>query len=307
MLTSYALLHAPPRPNRSTCTLADGGRPGRLTHAAAARPPLRTLTLTLTLALTLTPTLTVALTLALTLTLNLSLTLTLTLILTPTLTLTLTLTLSRPMEMDDLASSTSEQWRLRVGRLWGMPYQEHPPERLQTADARLVSRSGWPGRPSSREIDAALFAPAERPAAAASVATSRHAPPPPPVAVMCAAAARGARLRWWVPAWRCLPGGCLQGACGPVARPRWWPRCAGGVWVQRVGCGVRGVQRVGCWSCAIRVATSAALLPRRPPRARPSSRASPTSTRCPTLQRASAACPATRWTWLGLGLGLGLG
>ena len=68
--------------------------------------------------------------------------------------------------MDDLASSTSEQWRLRVGRLWGMPYQEHPPERLQTADARLVSRSGWPGRPSSREIDAALFAPAERPAAA---------------------------------------------------------------------------------------------------------------------------------------------
>ena len=47
--------------------------------------------------------------------------------------------------MDDLASSTSEQWRLRVGRLWGMPYQEHPPERLQTADARLVSRSGWPG------------------------------------------------------------------------------------------------------------------------------------------------------------------
>jgi len=67
MLTSYALLHAPPRPNRSTCTLADGGRPGRLTHAAAARPPLRTLTLTLTLVLTLTPTLTVALTLALTL------------------------------------------------------------------------------------------------------------------------------------------------------------------------------------------------------------------------------------------------
>ena len=86
MLTSYALLHAPPRPNRSTCTLADGGRPGRLTHAAAARPPLRTLTLTLTLVLTLTPTLTVALTLALTLTLKLSLTL----ILTLTLTLTLT-------------------------------------------------------------------------------------------------------------------------------------------------------------------------------------------------------------------------
>ena len=63
MLTSYALLHAPPRPNRSTCTLADGGRPGRLTHAAAARPPLRTLTLTLTLALTLTPTLALTLTL----------------------------------------------------------------------------------------------------------------------------------------------------------------------------------------------------------------------------------------------------
>ena len=67
MLTSYALLHAPPRPNRSTCTLADGGRPGRLTHAAAARPPLRTLTLTLTLVLTLTLALTLALTLNLTL------------------------------------------------------------------------------------------------------------------------------------------------------------------------------------------------------------------------------------------------
>ena len=114
MLTSYALLHAPPRPNRSTCTLAGGGRPGRLTHGAAATPPLQ----------------------------------------------------PRPMEMDDLASSTSEQWRLRVGRLWGMPYEEHPPEVLQTADARLVSRSGWPG---FFELDAALFAPAERAAAAAWV------------------------------------------------------------------------------------------------------------------------------------------
>jgi hypothetical protein len=117
MLTSYALLHAPPRPNRSTCTLAGGGRPGRLTHAAAATPPLQ----------------------------------------------------PRPMEMDDLASSTSEQWRLRVGRLWGVPYEEHAPEVLQTADARLVSRSGWPGWAGSRELDAALFAPAERAAAAAWV------------------------------------------------------------------------------------------------------------------------------------------
>ena len=107
--------------------------------------------------------------------------------------------------MDDLASSTSEQWRLRVGRLWGMPYQEHPPERLQTADARLVSRSGWPGRPSSREIDAALFAPAERPAAAASVAKSRHAP--------ISASARGrhvcGRCARSAPA---LVGACLAGA-----------------------------------------------------------------------------------------------
>ena len=84
--------------------------------------------------------------------------------------------------------------RLRVGRLWGMPYQEHPPERLQTADARLVSRSGWPGRPSSREIDAALFAPAERPTAAAL--GGKKSP-------RASASARG----------RHVVGACLVGAC----------------------------------------------------------------------------------------------
>ena len=107
--------------------------------------------------------------------------------------------------MDDLASSTSEQWRLRVGRLWGMPYQEHPPERLQTADARLVSRSGWPGRPSSREIDAALFAPAERPTAAAlGGKKSPRASASARGRYVCCRCARSA------PA---LVGACLAGAC----------------------------------------------------------------------------------------------
>ena len=181
MLTSYALLHMPPRPNRSTCTLAGGGRPGRLTHGAAATPPLQ----------------------------------------------------PRPMEMDDLASSTSEQWRLRVGRLWGMPYEEHPPEVLQTADARLVSRSGWPG---FFELDAALFAPAERAAAAAwvgKVVTPRRPWP----SCSCVEPLRAKRA--------CAIGPALSGACSPAVRPRG----AGGTWA---------VAGVGCWSQVSRVATSPA-------------------------------------------------
>ncbi len=165
MLTSYALLHTPPRPNRSTCTLAGGGRPGRLTRGATTTPPLQ----------------------------------------------------SQTMEMDDLASSTSEQWRLRVGRLWGIPYEEHPPEVLQTADARLVSRSGWPGWASSRELDAALFAPAERAAAAAWVG---KVVTPLRTRALCVEPLRARRA---------CAGGRLQPSS--AAARCWW----------RVGCGMHGV------------------------------------------------------------------
>ena len=56
---------------------------------------------------------------------------------------------SKGVPMDLLSCSTSEMWRDRVGKLWGIPYMEHPPEVLPTADVRLVApRSG-------RDVDSA--------------------------------------------------------------------------------------------------------------------------------------------------------
>ena len=87
MLASYALLHAPPRPNRSTCTLVVGGSPGRLTrgHAAssASAPP-------------------------------------------------------RPMEIDDLASSTSEQAPGMLDTILGL---QPGCTGLQTQDCSLDARN----------------------------------------------------------------------------------------------------------------------------------------------------------------------
>ena len=52
--------------------------------------------------------------------------------------------------VDALASQTMEQWRERVGKLWRIPYKEHPPEELPTTDARLVlsahADAGWEAR-----------------------------------------------------------------------------------------------------------------------------------------------------------------
>ena len=52
--------------------------------------------------------------------------------------------------VDALASQTMEQWRERVGKLWRIPYMEHPPEELPTTDARLVlsahADAGWEAR-----------------------------------------------------------------------------------------------------------------------------------------------------------------
>ena len=63
--------------------------------------------------------------------------------------------------MDLLACGTSEQWRARVGQLWAIPYQEHAPEALPTADARLVALATWRA-PSSAPRDRAEFGAAER-------------------------------------------------------------------------------------------------------------------------------------------------
>lgn len=57
--------------------------------------------------------------------------------------------------MDELACSTSEQWRQRVGALWRLPYVEHTPDALPTADARLVDRKGWDA--AALQLDSAQF------------------------------------------------------------------------------------------------------------------------------------------------------
>ena len=61
--------------------------------------------------------------------------------------------------LDELACSTSEQWRQRVGSLWRLPYVEHPPDALPTADARLVERKGWDA--AALRLDTAQFGAAE--------------------------------------------------------------------------------------------------------------------------------------------------
>jgi hypothetical protein len=49
---------------------------------------------------------------------------------------------------DALACVTSEQWRKRVGALYGIPYQVHSAEELAVVDVRFLSRGdsyrNWP-------------------------------------------------------------------------------------------------------------------------------------------------------------------
>ena len=46
-----------------------------------------------------------------------------------------------------------------MGRLWAIPYVEHTPEELPTADARLVSSLEWKG--GNTRVDARAFGQAE--------------------------------------------------------------------------------------------------------------------------------------------------
>jgi len=67
--------------------------------------------------------------------------------------------------VDLLTCGNSEQWRERVGRLWGVRYEEHSADELPTADARIVGKAA--ARRASRHADSGRLGMADPPNVAA--------------------------------------------------------------------------------------------------------------------------------------------